>query len=200
MTARQALLELARNDAIYTRAGKGTFVAEPKIDQQLHALTGFSQDVRARGGRPTSRVLEAKVMTPPSDVAWRLGLSSGSDLVSCLNRLRLADGLPLAIEMAYVPVALCPDLLIHDFAVESLYNALETCYGLRPTQAEQIIEAGLAGPHDLELLELVAPAPVLRMQRLSRAGNVPVEYVVSAYRGDRYKFHSILQAGNGGVL
>ncbi len=43
MTARQALLEMARNGAIYTRAGKGTFVAEPKIDQQLQALTGFSQ-------------------------------------------------------------------------------------------------------------------------------------------------------------
>lgn len=197
MTARQALLEMARNGAIYTRAGKGTFVAEPKIDQQLQALTGFSHEVRARGGRPTSRVLEARITLPSPDVALHLRLPSGSDEVICLSRLRLADGLPLAIETAYLPAALCPGLLTHDFAVESLYAVLESDYGLRLTQAEQTIEAALAGPREQELLQLMPPAPVLRMQRLTWAGATLVEYVVSAYRGDRYKFRSVLRAGSG---
>ncbi len=197
MTARQALLEMARNGAIYTRAGKGTFVAEPKIDQQLQALTGFSQEVRARGGRPASRVLDAYVGLPSPDVAVQLRLSSGSDEVICLSRLRLADGLPLAIETAYLPLSLCPNLLEHDFTAESLYAVLEQDYGLRLTQAEQTIEAALASPRELELLQLTPPAPVMRMQRLTWAGTVPVEYVVSAYRGDRYKFRSVLRAGAG---
>lgn len=197
MTARQALLEMARNGAIYTRAGKGTFVAEPKIDQQLQALTGFSHEVRARGGRPASRVLEARVALPTPDVAWHLRLSSGSDEVICLSRLRLADGLPLAIETVYLPATLCPGLLSHDFTVESLYAVLESDYGLRLTHAEQTIEAVLAGAREHELLQLTPPAPVLRMQRLTWAGAAPVEYVVSAYRGDRYKFRSVLRAGVG---
>jgi GntR family transcriptional regulator len=196
MTARQALLEMARDGAIYTRVGKGTFVADPKIDQQLRTLTGFSKDVRSRGGRPVSRVLEAKVITPPADIAWQLRLSSGSDQVSCLSRLRLADGLPLAIETAYLPLSLCPNLLSHDFSIESLYGVLEDQYGLRLTQAEQTIEAALATSRELDLLQLTPPAAVMRMQRLTLADALPVEYVVSAYRADRYKFRSMLQAGN----
>src|SRR5512138_3336271 len=69
MTVRQALLELVRDGTIYTRVGKGTFVAEPKIDQQLRALTGFSQEVRARGSKPSSRVLEARVASATADSA-----------------------------------------------------------------------------------------------------------------------------------
>jgi DNA-binding GntR family transcriptional regulator len=55
------------------------------------------------------------VITPPADIAWQLRLSSGSDQVSCLSRLRLADELPVAIETAYLPLSLCPNLLSHDF-------------------------------------------------------------------------------------
>ena len=113
-----------------------------------------------------------------------------------LSRLRLADDLPLAVETAHLPAALCPNLLRHDFTVESLYAVLEGEYGLRLTQADQWLEAGLASPRELELLELTPPAAVLRIQRLTTAAGAPVEFVTSAYRGDRYKFRSVLQAGN----
>ena len=193
MTARQALLELAHDGTAYTRVGKGTFVAEPKIDQQLRALTGFSQDVRARGGRPTSRVLEAKVIPATPDVAAALRVPPNADVI-LLSRLRLADGIPLAIEMAYLPFALFPKLLHHNFARESLYDVLENECKLTLTQAEQSIEAALASAREIELLKLIPPAAVLKMQRLTlTADGVPVEYVLSVYRGDRYKFRSMLQ-------
>lgn len=195
MTVRQALLELAREGAIYTRVGKGTFVAAAKIDQQLRTLTGFSEDVRARGGQPASRVLEAKVIPAPADVAAALRLPPGAEVV-LLTRLRLADDLPLAVERAYLPQALTPGLLDHDFAVESLYSVLENVYGFRLILAEQSIEAALAEPPELALLELIPPAAVLKMQRLTLTGdNAPVEYVLSTYRGDCYKFRSTLQSG-----
>ncbi|MGQ9840921.1 MAG: GntR family transcriptional regulator [Anaerolineae bacterium] len=196
MTVRQALVELARAGAIYTRVGKGTFVAGPKIDQQLHALSGFSQDVRARGGHPASRVLEARVIPASLEVAAALRIMPNAEVV-VLARLRLADGVPLAIETAHLPLALVPDLLSHDFATESLYNVLETRYGLLLTQAEQTIEAALANTREIELLELTPPAAVLRMQRLTLADSVPVEYVLSTYRGDCYKFRSTLRSGKG---
>lgn len=196
MTARQALLELGREGIIYTRVGKGTFVAEPKIDQQLRMLTGFSEEVRARGGQPSSRVLEARMLAAPTDIAAVLRLEPAAPVV-LLARVRLADDLPLAIERAYLPAALVPDLLQHDFAVESLYSVLRTTYGFHLVLAEQTIEATLAEPRELELLELTPPAAVLRMQRLtSTDAGVPLEYVISTYRGDRYKFRSVLQAGN----
>ena len=193
MTVRQALLELARDGTIYTRVGKGTFVADHKIDQQLRALTGFSQDVRARGGKPASRVLEARVVPAMPDVAAALRVAPEAEVI-LLSRLRLSDGIPLAVETAYLPFARFPKLLHHNFARESLYDVLETEYKLTLTQAEQSIEAALASAREIELLRLTPPAAVLRMQRLTlTADSVPVEYVHSVYRGDRYKFRSTLQ-------
>jgi GntR family transcriptional regulator len=196
MTVRQALVDLAREGVIYTRVGKGTFVAGPKIDQQLHALSGFSQDVRARGGHPSSKVLEARVIPASPEVAAALRILPEADVV-LLTRLRLADGVPLAIEAAHLPLALVPDLLSHDFATESLYSVLENEYGLLLTQAEQTIEAALANAREIELLELTPPAAVLRIQRLTLADSVPVEYVLSTYRGDCYKFRSTLRSRRG---
>jgi GntR family transcriptional regulator len=192
MTVRQALLELARDGVIYTRTGKGTFVAEPKIIQQLRALTGFTQDVRARGGKPSSRVLEARVIPATPEVAAALRITPGAEVI-LISRLRLSNGVPLAIENAHLPFVKFPDLLSHDFAVESLYDVLENEYGVKLTQAEQSIEAALAGPHEIELLEITPTVPVLKMQRLTLTSEgVPIEYVCSTYRGDRYRFHAIL--------
>jgi GntR family transcriptional regulator len=192
MTVRQALLELSRDGMIYTRTGKGTFVAEPKIDQRLRTLSGFTQDVNARGGKPSSRVLEFKVVPAPPEIAAALRLPPGMEVIM-LSRLRLADGDPLAIETAYVPYHMFPGLLQHDFTVESLYSVLEKEYGCTLTQAEQTIEAALAGKREAELLEIAPPAAIFKMQRMSMTSDGrPVEYVVSAYRGDRYKFHSVL--------
>ncbi len=194
MTIRQALLELAREGIIYTRLGKGSFVAPPKIGQQLRMLTGFSQDVHARGGQPASRVLQANLVPATPEVAAALRLAP-KDRVIALSRLRLADALPHAIETAYLPLPLCPNLLGHNFAVESLYAVLKNEYKLSLTRAEQSIQAALASPREIELLELEPPAPVLRIRRVTSTElGMPVEYVVSTYRGDLYTFHSVLLA------
>lgn len=195
MTARQALVQLAHDGVVYTRKGMGTFVAGPKIDQQLRALTGFTQDVQTRGERPSSRVLEACIIASTPEVAAMLRLAPGADAIK-LARLRLADGFPLAIETAYLPSAPYPNLLRHDFSEASLYRVLEEEYGVTLMKAEQAIEAALAQQRELELLELTPPAAVMRIQRLTFTGQgVPVEFVQSTYRGDRYKFRSALQAG-----
>lgn len=192
MTARQALQAMVWDGAAYARVGKGTFVADPKIDQQLQSLSGFSQDVRQRGGWPSSRVLEACVQPAGADAAAALGLALEAR-VALLARVRLSNGIPLAVEAAYLPAALVPELFSHDFSAESLYEVLAADYGLVLTDAEQRIEAALAGPRELELLELASPAAVMKIQRLTKTGDgTPVEWVVSAYRGDRYAFHSVL--------
>lgn len=194
MTARHALLALVNDGAVYTRIGKGTFVAGPKIDQQLQSLSGFSHEIRLRGNRPSSRILEARITHPTADAATALGLTGGDDVV-ILARLRLADEMPLAFETAYLPAALVPGLLVHDFTVESLYDVLERDYRLQLTHAEQRLEAGLATPRELELLQVAAPAAVLRMRRLTLAADrTPVEWVLSTYRGDRYSFRTTLSA------
>jgi GntR family transcriptional regulator len=100
------------------------------------------------------------------------------------------------LESAHLPAAPFPNLLEHNFALESLYEVLRIDYGVTLVQAEQTLEASLAGPSEIELLSLTPPAAILKMERLTydQAGQ-PMEYVPSIYRGDRYKFHSVLQIG-----
>ena len=197
MTVRQALRDLTREGLIYSRAGKGTFASEPKIDQQLRALSGFSQDMQTRGNKPSSRVLEAKIEPAKEQLAHVLGIAPGAEVV-LLTRVRLSDGLPLALETVHIPHALVPNLLRHDFARESLYAVLESEYGYRLTRAEQTIEAALARSRQAALLRLSAPAPVLVMERLTYTDQgVLIEHVHSIYRGDRYKFHSTLAPQQG---
>lgn len=192
-TVRQAINEMIHEGLVYSRAGKGTFVSEPKINQQLRTLTGFSQDVIERGGIPSSKVLEARLISAPPDLAERLQVPLNTELV-LLSRLRLANGIPLAIETSYLNHNFCPGILRHNFAQTSLYHVLQTEYLLRLVRAEQTIEAGLANAEELALLQVHPPAAVLRMERLTLTDqDVRLEYTVSVYRGDRYKFRTTLQ-------
>jgi GntR family transcriptional regulator len=193
MTVRQALSELMRDGLVYARVGKGTFVSGPKIDQELRTLTGFTQDVFARGGKPSSQVLEFQVAPAGLHLSSVLHVMPEAEVVT-LKRLRMADDTPLSIETAYLPYPYFPGILEHDFAIESLYSVFETEYHLRLVRAEQSMEAGLANHNELDLLQMTAPAAVLRMERLTYTDqNDLVEYVTSVYRGDRYKFRTSLQ-------
>ena len=193
MTVRQAVVELQRNGTVYARVGKGTFVASPKIDQQLHVVTSFTQEVRARGEAPSSRVIDAGVGPGDFDITAALELNPGARIAR-LSRVRLTNGRPLAVETAYLPADAFPGLLDHNFGEESLYEVLARDFGLTLIAASQTIEAALAIPMELELLEMDPPAAVLRMRRLTRTPDRrAVELVRSTYRGDLYQLHSTLE-------
>ncbi len=194
MTVRQALTELIRDGILYTRAGKGTYVNASKIKQELQTLTGFSQVMAARGSVVSARVLDAHIIPATLTLAAIFAIPMNTELV-LLSRLRLSDGIPLAIEQAHIQHKICPGILEYDFSKESLYNILAAHYNTHLVRAEQTMEASLAVPQEAELLQIKHLAPVLRIERLSyNAQNILVEYVVSAYRGDRYKFHTKLQS------
>lgn len=193
MTARQALKGLERDGLVFSRVGKGTFVNEPKIDQQLRNLTGFSQEISTRGARASSIVLSAQIVPASPHLASMLKLMQGAEVVE-LSRLRLSNELPLCIEIAHIPHYMCPNILQRDFNHESLYAVFQRDYGHRLVRAEQTMEASLAASRELEILQMTPPAAVLRIERLTYNQNdTLIEYVVSVYRGDRYKFHLTLQ-------
>jgi GntR family transcriptional regulator len=142
----------------------------------------------------SGQVLEVRIIPATLTLAAIFSMPMNTEFV-ILSRLRLSDGIPLAIEEAHILHRVCPGILEYDFSKESLYNILATRYNTSLVRAEQTMEASLATPKETELLQISSPAPVLRIERLSyNEQNMLVEYVVSVYRGDRYKFHTTLQS------
>ncbi|EFH86824.1 GntR family transcriptional regulator [Ktedonobacter racemifer] len=190
MTARQALTELVNEGLFYREQGKGTFVSRNKITQQLIRLTGFTEDISARGQAPATRVLSMHMIPATEDLAERLRLHVGQPIFR-LQRLRLADNEPLAIERSHLSFIGCERLLDEDLETQSLYRVLESRYGIQLIQAEQELEAGLTNEEDAKLLNLPIGSPALYTRRTTYTNrDLPIEYARSVYCGHKYTFYT----------
>ncbi|HEY8425541.1 MAG TPA: GntR family transcriptional regulator [Limnochordales bacterium] len=188
MTVRQALVELVQESVLVRRQGRGTFVAERKIEQGLVSLTSFSEDMRRRGMRPGARLLDMEVQEAPPKVEKALGLD-GDRRVLVIRRLRLADGIPMALETSHLPIARVPSVPRRRVVEGSLYEYLQGELGIDLARAHQTLEPVLAGESEARLLGVEPGSPLLLMERTTYdATGEPVEFVRSLYRGDRYKF------------
>ena len=188
-TVRKAIESLISTGLLERVHGKGTFVARPRLDSQLH-LASFSQDMRRRGLTPATRLLGLSSVRAPADVARSLGLRRGA-LAWRLSRVRLADDQPIAWEDGWYPRALLPDLDQQALG-GSLYELLAGHYGLRIDSAEQTLWGESADARTARVLDAPLHTPLLVFLRVSTAGGCPVEHVVSRYRGDRYQIHMSL--------
>lgn len=196
MTARQALAELIQEGRLYTSAGKGTFVAEPKIRQNLQALTSFTEEMRARGLTPMTRLIRRELVNTTVEIAASLRVAEDTTVL-CVQRLRLADNAPMALETAYLCFAGVERLLTVSLE-GSLYSVLREQFGLIPAEAVQEVEAVLAQPQERTFLHLPEGAPVLKLQRTTFDEELrPFEFVQSVYRSDRYRFAARLIRGGG---
>jgi GntR family transcriptional regulator len=181
MTVRQALDALVAEGLLERIPGRGTFVADTRVDN-VPRLTGFAEEMSRRGMAPGSRTLLARVESAGPGVARALEIGVG-DAVAHWQRLRLADGAPMCVEDAYLAAALVPGLLEH--LPQSLYAELER-RDLAPTWGEDSVDAGLAQEPEARLLGLTVGHPVLRVARRAFCDRSPIEVSRSTYRADRF--------------
>ena len=189
ITIRQALNELMRDGLIESVPGKGTFVAK-KQEEEFHPLGSFSQQIQAQGQNPSSRTLKQAVIYASQRLARELQIPTDSKVI-LIERLRLADGEPRALQTTHLPLELCLDILKHDLEKGSLYQVLLDEYNLVPVRADNSFEARLAEPEEEDLLHLLHPSAVLVMRQTSYLEDGrPLEYTRSIYRANE-RFHSI---------
>jgi GntR family transcriptional regulator len=183
ITVRKALDALVSEGLLTRRQGAGTFVAA-RVEKSFSKLSSFTEDMISRGRHPESVWLSRSAGAVTPEESLTLGLSPGA-LVYRFNRIRYADGSPMALEYSTVPGFSLPS----EIAVEeSLYEALDK-HGSRPVRALQRLRAVLFTAERARLLSVADGSPGLLIERRGflRDGR-PVEFTQSYYRGDAYDF------------
>lgn len=192
ITVRQALNRLVNEGLIYRQQGRGTFVAEPTLEQGLTRIISFTEDMKQRGLSPGTKVLYSELIPAPADIADRLMIPPGEEL-SRLERLRMANYEPMSIEESFIVYRYCPGLLEYDYSQTPLREILERRYGIRLVYARQVIRAVMATPTRANLLSIPQRSPLLFIERVTYSQqNIPVEFLRIYYRGDRYSLYNEL--------
>ena len=197
MTVRSAIAVLVREGRLRAEQGRGTFVQPQPISLRVR-LGSFADELHRAHLVPETRTLGvARDGSPPREVQRHFRLGVGTSAVR-LERLRLGDGTPLALERAWLPVRIGRDLL-HSEAPTSLYSWLDE-RGLLPDAGEESVTAGLPDRSESHHLGIAATTPVIRLRRRSTCQGRPVEYAEAVLPASRYELWFSLRAGDHGRL
>ena len=176
MTVRQALTHLVNNGYLHRLQGKGTFVAEQKIQQPLQGLTSFTEDMTARGMKPDSQIIQFEMIPSTAQIAKHLSINEYAPVYE-IKRVRLADEVPMALETTYISANLVKGLT-EEIVNHSLYAYMENKLNLEIDYGSQMIEASIADKLEAQYLNIQAGAPILLIQRNTFLQNgTPVELV-----------------------
>ena len=187
MTVRQAINNLVSEGYLKRQKGRGTFVNRKKVEQELQGMTSFTEDMLSRGMNPSSTLLSFQIIPADKNTASDLKIEE-NDSIYKIKRIRLADGAPMALETAYIPVQIVPGLTEENSNL-SLYQYIEEHLSLSISEANQEIEASVADSYDAENLGINLGDPTLLIGRISYlTDGIPFELVKSTFRADRYRF------------
>ncbi|MBV9269203.1 MAG: GntR family transcriptional regulator [Acidobacteriaceae bacterium] len=187
MTARAALAALERKGVVERRRGAGTFVAIPRVD--YNQLVSTTELMSSRGFSVRSRLLSSRQVKDQPEIAAKLGLRSESVLVR-IERLRLVEGEPLALETSYLPSEKFSDLAGTTLDGGSLFLTVEKRFGSEIAFADEDVDATAADGRVARMLGVAEGTPILRITQViySTLGQ-PLLYVLGLYRSDRHKVH-----------
>ncbi len=190
-TARQVLGRLSKERFINRERGKGTIVAEPRLEQSLTKIISFTDEMHHRGLIPETIVISTAVVEPNQNQKESLKISSNTKLF-CIKRLRLGDKIPICVEESYLVKNYFPNLLENDYSLQPLKRTIEAVLGSRLDYAHQKINA-VAAPKDIAvLLEIPTNTPLLFIERITYSNGVPIEFLLKFYRGDRFILYNDL--------
>jgi len=188
LTLRRALRVLESQGLLIRRQGSGTYVADPKIERQAGRLISFTRGMERRGFSPGARIVCLEEQPVGASLAVVLHLPMHAPVYDLL-RLRLLNDVPAMLEHYVMSVRRFPDLARFDLEHRSMYEVMETEYGVSIRRAKQSLEPVVASEFEAELLGVDPGASLMLERRLAYDQNdQPVEHGRDLYRGDRFRF------------
>lgn len=187
MTVRAAINELVQEGLLVRSPGRATVVAPSKMNKSALGFMSFTEDMQARGMKASSQMLKCAEEMADAAVSAQLGLQPGARIIR-IERVRLADQEPIALESICVPQHRFPTLIHCDLTKHSVYDLMEHEFGSRPSIADESIEAIQLSATEAKLLHIKPGSCALLARRVTRdtAGNL-IEVAKAIYRGDRYR-------------
>lgn len=187
-TVRTAIQSLIARGMVEIRRGKGTFVTEPVITQELTALTGFVEDMHALGKKASATVLDRRLVAASETVARQLAVPRGAS-VARIQRVRLADGSPLSFDETYLPKELGEKVMADDLENQPIFTLLEQKYSTPLLEAEYRLAAVPSHGTVARALGVDAGSPIFLIERTTFSErHRPVDYERLYYRGDHIRF------------
>lgn len=187
ITVRKALSDLVQEGILYRIQGKGTFVAKPKIQRYLNLLS-FTEEMKQKGIDPDTKLLSFTKEYVDKDMAEALKLSDDKS-VWVVERLRLGNGEPVALQKSYLPCYIFKNFSEDYFNTSSsLYEILRAKYDMIPYRAEEVYNSiNINDKNIAERLSVKLRTAAFFVNRITfNQDGIPFEYAVSLLRGDRY--------------
>lgn len=192
VTLRAALGALETEGRLIRSAQRGWFVPANVLGEPPSTLQSFTEMARARGLRPTTRVLHQAVRTASLDEADRLRVAPASPVIQ-IDRLRGMDGTPVCFDVVVVPESRAPQLATADLEDVSLYETLRETCGIAIHRSAYTVTAATADPALAKMLKTTTGAAILVGEEVAyTADGLPVLLGVNKYRGDAYRFQADL--------
>jgi GntR family transcriptional regulator len=186
MTVRRAINELISEGIIYSIQGKGIYVAQQKLAYDYGSLQGLDIQLERFGMKPSTKVLDAKVMMASTMIARTLQIEVAMPVVY-LQRLRFADGKPISLHSVFLPSHLVPGILEKENLKISLFKTLREDYGLTLAGSTNNVSAEIASEEVTKMLEGTHPTAVIVKEQITYldTGEI-IEYSLNYARGDIY--------------
>lgn len=192
-TVREAIRHLNKRGILRRERGRGTVVNHTEFEQPLGALYSLFESIESSGVEQRSKVLTLEERTDET-IAGQLGLPGNSPLLF-LERVRFAGDEALAIDRAWLPMAVAGPIMASNFERTALYDELERCCGLRPDAGWERIAPMMPKPAERALLQMRRGEAAFFLERLSTSNGRPIEWRTTTIRGDRYHFISKFEVG-----
>jgi GntR family transcriptional regulator len=188
ITVRRAIQNLIHRGMVEIRRGRGTFVLAPKVSHELTKLTGFVEDMDTHGRKASAHVVSQGEVAANLPVARHLGISRGTRVMR-IERVRLADSVPMSFDETYLPLEIGRKIVRNDLRVMPIFTLLEEKYGIPLVEADYSLDAAAASAHVAEALHIPEGSPILRIERTSfTTEEKPIDYEILSYRGDLIRF------------
>lgn len=187
ITVRRAIQDLVKEGYLIKKQGKGTYVSQHKVFRKIEYVIGFSESCLVNGFTPTSELLERKIIPATSELAQKLQINIGDEVIYT-QRKRMADGTPILLENNYFDKKHFESLLTADLT-GSLYQVLAKQDILAINPGETTLEMVIADDQLAKVMEVGIGTPFFYVNTLINDQNQqPIHLGHQYYLGEVYKF------------